>query len=197
MGYSADAISFYGEDYIDDFTDLKISDCIKNISGLINRRAEEYENVFGIGVSLGGALLLEHAKNYSNLKGIASIGTPFKLNNKAWINCSLYLLPLFYFVWWQLQKIKRLRLSPLGATGAVMQYLEKDLPKDLGAIQTPVLLLHSKKDPVSDYLVLPDYLDLIGSEKKRIVFFENGNHVITDEMDQIVRGSLDFFGISR
>jgi len=197
MGFSADAISFYGEGYIDDFTDLKISDCIKNISGLINRRAEEVENVFGIGISLGGALLLEHAKKYSNLKGITSIGTPFCLSNVKWIKFGQLFLPLFYFVWRQLQKSKRLRLSPLGATKIVVDYLEKDLPINLGAIHVPVLLLHSKKDPVSDFRVLPDYLGQIASRKKKIIFFEKGNHVIAHDAELLVRYSLDFFEIER
>jgi len=197
QGFSADAISFYGEKYINDFTDLKISDCIKNISGLINKRAEEYENVFGIGISLGGALLLEHAKKKSNLKGIASIGTPFRLSNVRWIKFGQLFLPLFYFVWRQLQKIKRLRLSPLGATKIVVDYLEKDLPINLATIQAPVLLLHSKKDPVSDYRVLPGYLDQIASGKKKIIFFEKGNHVIAHDADLLMRYSLDFFEIER
>jgi esterase/lipase len=195
-GFSADAISFYGEGYIDDFTDLKISDCIASISKVINRCAKRYENVFGIGISLGGALLLEHAKHSDNLKGIASIGTPFKLINKAWISFGQKLFPLVYFFWKRMQKIKWLRLNPIGATNTIMEYLETGLPKNLDSIKTPVLLLHSKKDPVSDYRVLPEYLDLISSEKKKIAFFDNGNHVIDNDPDLIMKYVSDFLGIN-
>ena len=106
LGFSADPISFYGEKYINDFTYLEIADCIKNISDFINKKSEQYENVYGIGISLGGALLLEHAKSNHNLKGIASIGTPFKIVNSNQIRFGLIFLPLFYFIWKRLQEIK-------------------------------------------------------------------------------------------
>jgi esterase/lipase len=195
-GFSADAISFYGDGYIDDFTDLKISDCIANIAEFINGRAGQYETVFGIGISLGGALLLEHAKSYNNLKGIASIGTPLKLKNRVLISFGQKILPFVYFFWRRMQKIKRLRLNPLGATNMMIEYLETGLPKNLDYIKTPVLLLHSKKDPVSDYRVLPKYLNLISSKKKRITFFDNGNHVIDHDPDLVVKYALDFLEIN-
>jgi esterase/lipase len=195
-GLSAEAISFYGEGYMDDFTDLKIADCVANVSGFINRCVDRYEAVFAIGISLGGSLLLEHAKRSDNLKGIASIGTPFKLKNKAWIKFGQFFLPLIYLFWKPLQKIKRLRLNPLGATDMVMEYLEGDSRKNLDAIKTPVLLLHSKKDPVSDYKVLPEYLNLLTSEKKNIKYFDNGNHIIDHDPDLVVKYILDFFEIN-
>lgn len=193
IGFSSDAISFYGEEYVDDFTDLKISDCIANVSNFINKKTEQYDNVYGVGISLGGAFLLEHAKHSDNLKGIVSIGTPFGLNHKFWINLGLKFLPLFYFAWRRLQKIKSLRLNPIGATRAVTEYLDDELPKKLDHVKTQILFLHSKKDAVSNYKVLPKYLEMISSEKKKITYFENGNHVIDDDPDLVVRYILDFF----
>jgi esterase/lipase len=197
-GFGADAISFYGDGYIDDFTDLKISDCIANISGFINQSSEKYENVFGIGISLGGALLLEHAKDFNNLQGIASIGTPFKLKNKFWINFGQNFYPLIYPFWKRLQKIKRLRLSPIGAVKMVMEYFDTVLPRRLEAVRVPVLFLHSQNDPVSDGKILPKYLQLIASEKKDIIYFDSPNHVIHHDQDPdlIIKYILDFFGIS-
>jgi esterase/lipase len=192
-GFSADAISFYGDGYVDDFTDLKISDCLDNIAEFIDNCTKRHEAVFGIGISLGGALLLEHAKKYNNLKGIASIGTPFKLNNRVWIGLGQKFLPLVYFVWRWLQKVKCLRLSPLGAVNTVMGYLDLDLTKNLDSIRTPVLFLHSKKDRVSDHRVLPGYLDSISSEKKKIAYFDNGDHVIGHDPDLVVKYILDYF----
>jgi len=148
-GFSTEVISFYGEGYIDDFSHLKISDCHQNISKVIDRAKEKYENVFGIGISLGGALLLE-----------------------------------------------RFRLSPIGATPMAMDYMEKDLLENLERIQSPVLLLHSKEDLVSDYRVLPKFLEMLGSEKKKITFFENGGHVIDDDPDLVIKYIFDFFAIN-
>ena len=196
LGFSADAISFYGEGHLDDFTELTIEQCIANVSSVIDRCAEQYGAVYAIGISLGGALLLEHAKHPANLKGLVSIGTPFKLNNKFWISIGQIFLPLFYFAWKRMQKIKRLRLNPLGATNMVMDYLENSLPKNLDCVKIPVLLLHSKKDEVTDYSVLPEYLNKIASEKKQIQFFDNGNHVIDNDPDLVIKYVLDFFEIS-
>jgi len=195
IGYSADAISFYGEKYINDFTDLKISDCIANVSGLIDRCAEQYEKVFGIGISLGGALLMEHAKRSDNLKGIASIGTPFRLNNRALMNFGQKILPTVYLLWRRMQKIKWLRLHPIGAANMIIEYLETDFLKGLDFVKIPILLLHSKKDQISDCSALPEYLDLISSERKKITFFHNGDHVISHDPDSIIEYYLDFLGL--
>jgi esterase/lipase len=194
-GFSADAVSFYGEDYRDDFTDLKISDCIANISELINKRTSQYEEVFGIGISLGGSLLLEHAKKYNNLKGIAGIGVPFKLRKIKLINIGQKFLPLILPIWNRLQKIKKLRLSPIGSVNTTIEYLEGEALKNLNYIQTPVLLIHSKKDPVSDYKVIQKFFDIIPGTRKKMIFFDNGNHVVDHDFNSIVKHTLDFFDI--
>jgi carboxylesterase len=194
-GYSAEAISFYGRNYIDDFTHLTLVECLRNISEAINEKAKKYDAVYGIGISLGGALLLEYAKKFSNLKGIVSIGTPVKLSNRKLLAAGQKIIPLIYPVWRRLQKIKQLRLNPIGATKIVINYLEDDLPKNLEKINIPVLLIHSKKDLVSDYRALPDFLEKIKSEKKKIIFSDSGNHVINNDSELIIKYALDFFEI--
>lgn len=195
-GFSADAISFYGENYQDDFSHLKISDCITNISKLINKRSLQYEEVFGIGISLGGSLLLEHAKKYTNLKSIVCVGVPFKLKKIKIIHIGQKFLPLILPLWNHLQKIKKLRLSPIGSAKMVIEYLEKEALENLNSIKTPVLLIHSKKDPVSDYRVIPEFFNIISSTQKKIIFFDNGNHVVDHDFNSIIKHTLDFFDIS-
>jgi len=194
-GYSAEAISFYGENYTDDFTGMKISDCVSNISTVINRAAEKYNFVYAIGISLGGALLLEHAKSLNNLGGIISIGTPVKLKKRTLINLAKKIYPLIYPAWKHLQKIKKLRLNPIGVGNAMVEYLDADFVKDLDKIKTPVLLLHSKKDRVSDFRVLPAFFEMLASEKKQMKIFDNGRHVIDENPDMIVQQALEFFGL--
>ena len=75
-----------------------------------------------------------------------------------------------------------------------MNYLEVDFVKKLDSIQTPVLFLHSKKDPISDYRVLPEYIERISSKKKEIKYFTNGNHVINHDPDLVIKHILDFSG---
>jgi esterase/lipase len=194
-GYSAEAVSFYGGKYIDDFTEITLSDCLSNISSIINKAAEKHDFVYAIGISMGGALLLEHAKNCNNLGGIISIGTPVKLKKKELIILAQKVYPLVYPVWKRLQKIKKLRLNPIGAANMLIEYIESDFAKNLDRIKTPVLLLHSKRDRVSDFKVLPQFFEALASERKQMKIFENGRHVIDEDPEIIVRQALEFFNL--
>jgi esterase/lipase len=195
-GFSTDVVSFYGEGYKDDFANLKISDCIENLSEFLNQRAKQHEKIFGIGISLGGSLLLEHAKKYDNLNGIVGVGVPFKLRKIKLMHLGQKLLPLILPIWNRLQKIKKLRLSPMGAANVVIEYLEVTAIKNLDYVETPVLFIHSKKDPVSDYRAIPKFFHIISSIQKKIIFFNNGDHVVNHDFNSIVKHTLDFFDIS-
>ena len=153
MGFSSEAVSFYGKGYRDDFSGITASECIENISKLINESVEKHDSVFGIGISLGGSLLLDHAKNHSNLKGIVGIGVPFKLRKIKLIHFGQKFFPIILPVWNHLQKIKKFRLSPLGA------------------------------------------VNMTSSTKKKIIFFDNGGHVVNQDFNSIINYSLDFFDI--
>lgn len=193
-GYGATTVSFYGTEFRDDFTGIDEKECIDNLAKTIGRLAEKNEKVFGIGISLGGALLLEHAKKNSNLDGIISIGTPFRLRNKLVISFGRKILPVVYPFWKKLQRIKSLRLWPLGAAEMMFDFLEGSFLKNLGGISTPVLLLHSKKDGVTDFRALEEFLPEISSSKKEVVFFKNGNHVINYN-PMIVETAINFFNL--
>ena len=195
-GYTAIAANFYGTEIITDFTDMTAEGCIKNISTIINQASSQYEKVYGIGISLGGALLMEHAKNFDNLSGIVSVGTPFRLKNRKWIALGEWLFPAIYFFWKPLQKIQRLRLSPLGASIQMISYMEGKFLEHLEVITTPILFLHSRKDGVTDFEALDEYVPKISSEKKEIIFFPNGKHVVDDNPKTITDYAVSFFGLS-
>ncbi len=193
-GYGASAISFYGPGTRNDFTQLTEKECLEGIAKEIADISGRAEQVFGIGISLGGALLLEHAKENSNLDGIVSIGTPFRLKNRRLIIFGKKILPAVYPLWRRLQKIEVLRLWPLGAARVMINYMEERFLRDLEKINTPVLFLHSRKDGVTDHLALEEYLPKIASVKKKIIFFKNGNHVINYN-PLIAQEAFDFFSL--
>jgi esterase/lipase len=192
LGYSAYAISFYGKDYIDDFTNVTKEQCIANVCQYIDDCCDQYDEVYGIGISLGGSLLLEYAKNKSRLKGMVSIGTPFKLKKRGLISIAQFLLPIFYPVWRRLQKIKKLRLSPVGAGKEMIGYMENEFLLNLDKVKTPVLFLQSKKDKVTDWHALEDNFAKVGSPIKEIEYFHNGRHVIDHDPDLVRDMSLEF-----
>lgn len=195
--YGAVTSNFYGPERRNDFTDLTIEECISNISRVINEASDRCEKIYGIGISLGGALLLEHAKHFENLSGIVSVGTPFRLKKRRLIAIGQFLFPTFYWFWRRLQKIERLRLSPIGANKAAIDYLEGDFLENLSVINTPVLFLHSRKDGVTDHQALDEYVPRIASEKKEVIYFPNGNHVVDNNPVLITDHALAFFGLSK
>jgi len=198
IGFSATAISFYGPDPMDNFSKLTARQCVKNIADHITDMSRQHDQVFGIGISMGGALLLEYAKDHNRLSGIVSIGTPAKIRTaaKKWIAVGTFFLPVLNPFWNQLQKIRQLRLSPIAATPMTMNFFEKDLPKDLNLIKTPVLFLHSKKDQVSDYQIMESFCENICQAEKKLILFPNGNHVINNDPDLIMKHSLEFFKLN-
>ena len=197
LGYDAVVSNFYGQKEINNFSLLTMDEAIENISQIINSISDQYSRVFGIGISLGGALFIEHAKNYANLDGIVSVGTPFCLRKKKLIAVGQFFFPLIYFFWKRLQKIKKLRLLPLGASDQVIRYLEGGFLKNLDTIDTPILFLHSRKDGVADYSALEKYVPKISSEKKEVIYFKNGNHVVNDNPELIVQHALNFFELTK
>ncbi|HEX7586514.1 MAG TPA: hypothetical protein VF390_02690 [Patescibacteria group bacterium] len=194
-GYSVVVSSFYGEAEVDDFSKLTEKECINNISALINKSADSYEHVYGIGISLGGALLLEYAKKETGLSGIVSVGTPFLLRNIRWIRLGIIFFPIIYPSWKHLQRIKKFRLSPIGAVTMAVDYMEGKFLENLDKITTPTLFLHSKKDSVTDYRVLEKYAELLSAAKHKTIYFDNGNHVVDNNPMLIVKQAVDFFGL--
>ena len=183
QGFPAVATNFFGDQKVKDFSKLTIEETKSGVSALVDDLAGKYEKVIGIGISLGGALLLEHAKKKNKLSGIVSIGTPYRVKNLPLIRLGLFFLPIIDPVSRWLGKGKR--WLPLGASKMMVDYLQYEFPKDIEAITTPALLLHSKRDPVTDYRALSEFFDRLGSPRKEVYISENGNHVI-DNNPQIV-----------
>jgi esterase/lipase len=159
---------------------------------LVKLAKQKFPVVIGIGISLGGAFLIEHAKNNFDLDCIVSVGTPFRLKNRKLISIGFGLLPLIYPIWKILSKIKRLRLTPIGSAKMVINYLETDFLNDFNKITTPVLFLHSKKDVVTDYRVVNEFSKKFIKARKKVMILDNGNHVINYDAEMIISGALSF-----
>lgn len=177
-GYSTVATNFFGSLKINDFADLTSEKCIGEISRIIENTSGKYEKIIGVGLSLGGAFLLECAKNNQNLHGIISIGTPFKLKNRKLIDFGRFMLPIFYPFWKIMERNKKFRLLPIGAGPMVVDYLEGKFLNNLEKIKIPVLFIHSKNDSITDYGVLPKFSEKMLNSMIKTIFSENGNHML-------------------
>jgi esterase/lipase len=178
QGYKAIAANFWGTFKVDNFSDLTIEQCQAGVAKLIKDTAKEYKHVIGVGISVGGALLLEYAKNNNHLDCLVSIGTPFKLKNRRLIKLGFILYPGINLFWQRAQKIKAWRLLPIACAKMVVDYLEGDFLKNLEKIKTPTLLMQSKHDFITDWCVVDNFLNKLSSKNKQVVYFESNNHVI-------------------
>jgi len=194
-GFDAIASGFFGKEDFEDFESLTATGCVENIAKIIKDAQRSHDKVIGIGISLGGAFLLEYAKTRHDLDGIISIGTPFRLKNMRLIKIARFLFPLFYPVWKRLQRIKRLRLVPIGAGIMMVEYLQNVFTVGLESVDVPVLFMHSRKDVVTDAAAVEEFVIRISSEKKQCVYFNNGNHVIDNNPELIIKHAFEFFDL--
>ncbi len=186
LGYTAVASNFWGVELVSDFSKLTSEQCKKGIADIITKLSKKYEIIIGIGISLGGALLMEHAKSFTNLDCVVSIGTPFKLKNKRLMSLGFALYPLAY-IYWNILRALRLRPTPIPAARAMVDYMTVDFVKDLDKIKTPLLLIHSKHDLVTDVSVIPFFMKKISSQHKKIIYLDNISHAIGYNNDIIIQ----------
>jgi esterase/lipase len=195
-GHAAVASSFYGTEIRKDLTHLTMEDCLQNLSQTIQDAKKNHEHVFGIGISLGAAILLEHAKKEKNLDGIVSIGTPFKLKHQKLIRLGQMPVPLVKPFWRVAGKFKKWRLPPIAAAKVVLNFLRKDFTSNLESVTSPTIFFHSKKDGVTDYRVVQEFSDRMANPKNKIVFFDNVGHVINGHTDKVLEHIFEFFELS-
>ena len=185
-GHPVIAANFWGSNPRRDFSSMTVGQCLDGVRAVIEEAKLKSPIVVGIGVSLGGALLLEHAKTHNDLRTIISIGTPFRLKKRMLFGFLAAIAPYVNPAWSVADKIRMLRLSPLGAAPMVYRYLEGDFLKGLERITTPVVFLHSKRDAVTDYRAIEPFAGKLSSSEKRIAILNNGDHVINYDADVIM-----------
>ncbi len=191
-GYKVITSPFFGNLKPKDFSKLSEEDMLRGSFEVINNAAKKYKKIVGIGISLGGALFLEYAKQ-KNLTAIISVGTPFRLSQRCLIVFLKIIYPLIYPLWRYVDKrYVNFRLLPIGAGKMVVNFLKNNFLDNLNNIQTPVLFLHSKKDLITDYRYLQKNVDKISSKDKKIVLFNNGGHIINRDSRIIANQVLDF-----
>ena len=196
LGYQVIVSNFWGDKKITDFRQLTASDCLKGITAIIDQAKKDHQYLVGIGYSLGGALLIEYAKKYSKLDYLVSIGTPFKLKKRELISLGDFFLPIIYPIWHIFEKIKKLRLTPIGCTRMVVNFLEGDFLKNLEKVKTPIFFLHSKKDGVADYRAVSEFTKKFVQASREVNIFENGNHAINHDIKMILENVLNLIRLN-
>ena len=156
---------------------------------------EEHEQVYVIGLSMGGTLSLLLAQNY-DVDKIVSIAAPIKLQDKK-----AYLTPfLKYFKRFKKWPEENIDEYDIGYSGmpvkSVPELLDliKDSRKKLNKINCPTLIVQSKDDktvkPVSAEIIYNN----ISSFDKEILWLEESGHVCTlgAEKEKINQQVIEF-----
>lgn len=173
LGYTAVAKGFWGGDSAV-FSRLTIEESTAGVTALIKDLKQKYTQVVGIGISLGGALLLEHAKKNTDLAFIVSVGTPFRLKYKYLIGFALFTAFPFLSLMWRTVGYN----SKWLASRRVVRYLNVEFTKDLSSITTPTLFLQSTYDYVVRSRNNEKYIVEMQSTTKEQVFVPNTNHIM-------------------
>lgn len=187
LGYHAVAVNFWGVAEVPDISQLTIKDCLDGIARITAELASTFDFVIGVGMSLGGAFLIEHAKYGNGLDYIVSVGTPFKLKNRTLIHIGLN-FPFMHQIWNAIvQPLSGGTLPPLATSRMIIQYFETDFLKNLDKVVAPILLIHSKRDKVTDYAVVGEYMAQLKSPTKNLISVDNANHVLNYNFDILLR----------
>jgi len=148
------------------------------------------EAVFVAGLSMGAALAL-HLAAHRPVSGVVGMSTPLQasLRQRLMIpfarirpyvmkrNGSSILDPTAKALH---PTYDRIPLRPAASLADLLDHLWDDLPE----VRTPVLLIHSRQDPVADPANVPLILDRLGSTDKALHWVEHSAHIITEDYDK-------------
>lgn len=168
-------------------------------AGLEELRAR-CEQVFVMGLSLGGALTL-HLGAHNQVAGLVALATPIQVDDwripwlpvlKHFIRFSKKGPDDFHdpsVAEWHVDydhQPTRCAISLL----AFLRHLNEDLPE----IEAPLLLMHSRADTQVPPRNMPYIYERVGSTDKEIVWLENSGHVVTEDLDkdEVFRRAWEF-----
>ena len=156
---------------------------------------EDHDQIYVLGLSMGGTLSLLLAENY-NVDKIVSIAAPIKLQDKK-----AYLAPVLkYFKRFEKWPEEKIDEYDIGYSGmpvkSVPELLDliKESRKKLNKINCPTLVVQSKDDktvkPVSAEIIYKN----ISSLDKEILWLEESGHVCTlgPEKEKMHQQVIDF-----
>lgn len=149
-----------------------------NVNDSYTRLKKDYDNIFVIGVSTGGSLALQLAREHE-LAGVVTIGAPLELKDKR----TEYVNVLFHIWRWSERDI---RPGEQGHYYTVMPTRSiVELNKLIGvtkvdapAVDEPILIIQSRNDATVEPSSAQELYDIIGSEDKELFWIEGVSHTV-------------------
>lgn len=152
---------------------------------------KKVQKIIIIGNSFGGNLAFYLAREFDDsLAGIISLGTPIRLKFQRIIKLRLFLygwLKKYYRKPQRAYKIDYTDMMdevtypviPVKSLKEFFKFLETETISNLGKVKTPTLIVHASIDPVVDSKSAIYIHQHLGSDYKRIYWFNSNQHVIT------------------
>ena len=173
---------------------------VAHVEDAFNVFAAEKEEVYLVGLSFGAALSLNFAAHYPDrVDGIVALST-FLLPKDP----LRFLAPVVRRVVRSLpgkandiadpeQRELAYERLPTGAAWVMLQFV-KQARQNLGAVRSPILLIHSHNDHTAHPSTAPLVYDSVSSEDKQLVWVDDSYHVITldRDRDEVYRRTYEF-----
>ncbi len=168
--------------------------------------ASQCDQVFAIGLSLGGSLVF-HLAAHEPLDGVISIAAPIQANppQAKWFRVFPFLFHLVPYIrknssnddtWDSSVREKHPsydRVSTRAAHSLIVGLLPH-LRGDLGQIRAPALLIHARADRTVPLESMPFIFERLGSTDKKMIELERGGHLVLEDFakDAAFRAIADF-----
>jgi len=175
----------------EDLAKLDASDWVEAVRRELDALCAEHDQVFAVGVSLGGVLSLTMAAADQRIAALAVIGTPLRLAGPI-----PWLVPAVKFVLPFLAKSGGSDIQdpaarerhpgysrmPLHSVHQLVR-LQEALVKKLATVRAPILVAHGAKDATASPGDADRILDLVGSDRRERLILERSGHIVPVDYD--------------
>ena len=199
-GYYVNNITLPGhETTIEDMAKTEWREWVRYAQNQLQDLCKDYENVFTVGLSMGGAITLYLGANNPDIAGIIVMAAPYKPVD--WRMLLVRILPIHIFFkyrknietgWEDLNSLdshKSYEKYPFRSIAELHKLLVR-VKKLVPRISVPILVVQSKNDPsISSEFPVWIY-DNVESSDKELKWIEKGGHVIPKDS-----GRFQLFGI--
>lgn len=151
---------------------------------------QECDEVFAVGLSMGGLLSLYLARNY-DIRGAVTLSAPIRIHGRA---AALDYIERNFRTYILRNPVKKdiniigYDRSPLVSVHNLLKLI-RHIRSDLGFIEKPVLIMQSYGDRTVSPLSANIIYNNIGSKDKSIIYLHSSGHIITcdSEKEQVFR----------
>lgn len=200
LGYTVKGVQLKGHGTtIEDMENSNWKDWICSAEEGLTELMEECDNIFIIGLSMGGNIALTLSSKYE-IAGAISLAAPIKVSNKKAVYSSF----LKYFKKYEHKDLSKISLdkmeyyisydkTPVASIPQLFKLIRKS-KRSLRKISNPILIIQSKNDNTVKYESAEIIFYKVKSKFKKLVYLKDSGHVITvdKEKERVFKEIEDF-----